>query len=87
MTEKFNIKLTFSDTWKRAANSLLTLSKTQEKHEVHRKLSSTRKIPMDSLFSWKFFYSFLATDKVVQTKTNKDIRPTSLFINSKRHEP
>ena len=51
MTEKFNIKLTFSDIGKRAANSLLTLSKTQEKHEVHRKLSSTRKIPMNSLFS------------------------------------
>ena len=58
MTEKFNIKLTFSDIWKRAANSQLTLSKTQEKHEVHRKLSSTRKIPMNSLFTWTFFYSF-----------------------------
>ena len=43
MTDKFNIKLTFSDIGKRAANSLFTLSKTQEKHEVHRKLSSTRK--------------------------------------------
>ena len=51
MTEKFNIKLTFSDIGKRAANSLFTLSKTQEKHEVHRKLSSTRKIPMNNLFS------------------------------------
>ena len=57
-TEKFNITPTFSDIWKRMVNSLFTLSKTQEKHEVHRTLSCTRKMPMNSLFSWKFFYSF-----------------------------
>ena len=57
-TEKLNTILTFSDISKRMVNLLFTLSKTQEKHEVHRILPRTRKIPMNSLFSWKVFYSF-----------------------------
>ena len=48
----------FSDIWKLMANLLFTLSKTQEKHEVHHMLPCTRKMPMNSLFSWKFFCSF-----------------------------
>ena len=57
-TEKFDIILMFSDIWKRMANLLFTLGKTQEKHEVHHMLPCTRKMPMNSLFSWKFFCSF-----------------------------
>ena len=37
-TEKFNIILMFSDIWKRMANLLFTLGKTQEKHAVHHML-------------------------------------------------
>ena len=57
-TEKFNIILTFSDIWTRMANLLFTLSKTQEKREVYRMLPCTSKMPMNHLFSSKFFYSF-----------------------------
>ena len=57
-TEKFDIILMFSDIWKRMANLPFTLGKTQEKHEVHHMLPCTRKMPMNSLFSWKFFCSF-----------------------------
>ena len=57
-TEKFDIILMFSDIWKRMANWPFTLGKTQEKHEVHHMLPCTRKMPMNSLFSWKFFCSF-----------------------------
>ena len=57
-TEKFDIISMFSDIWKLMANLLFTLSKTQEKHEVHHMLPCTRKMPMNSLFSWKFFCSF-----------------------------